>query len=100
MGRGENRLKIKRRRIAFSLNAALAETVAVAGDFNGWNTRTHPLKSDGNGNWQRVMMLPLGTYEYKFLVDGRWQTDPNNAESRPNCYGTRNSIIEVVAAKR
>jgi len=45
--------------------------------------------------WQKVMMLPPGQYEYKFLVDGQWRTDPNNPRQCTNCYGTNNNILHV-----
>ena len=43
-------------------------------------------------------MLPPGAYEYKFVVDGEWLTDPGNPEVRPNAFGTYNSVL-LVAAK-
>ena len=86
---------VKRRRILFSLVNPQAREVSVAGEFNGWNPATHPMKSNGNGNWQKIMMLPPGQYEYKFLVDGQWRNDPSNPDRTPNCYGTYNDILKV-----
>ena len=37
------------------------------------------------------MMLEPGTYEYRFLVDGEWQTDPD-AEVVSNPYSTQNCV--------
>src|SRR3989338_9990509 len=38
----------------FALWAPNAENVSVAGDFNGWNKVSHPLKAreDGSGIWE------------------------------------------------
>lgn len=85
----------KRRRILFSIGDDQAHEVAVVGDFNMWDRASHPMKSDGNGLWQKIMMLPPGQYEYKFLVDGQWRTDPNNPNQCTNCYGTFNNILHV-----
>jgi hypothetical protein len=40
-------------------------------------------------------MLFPGRYEYKFLVDGRWQIDPAGKQMCWNCFGTQNNVIEV-----
>jgi 1,4-alpha-glucan branching enzyme len=85
----------KRRRILFSIGDKEANEVAVVGDFNTWDRASHPMKSDGNGLWQKVMLLPPGQYEYKFIVDGQWRIDTNNPNRCPNCYGTFNNILHV-----
>jgi type 1 glutamine amidotransferase len=41
-------------------------------------------------------MLPPGTFEYKFLVDGQWVADPRNERVCLNSFGTTNSIVRVV----
>ena len=95
MRHSDQRKTAKRRRILFSIDAPQAHEVAVVGDFNTWDRVSHPLKKDDNGLWQKIMMLPPGRYEYKFLVDGQWRTDPNNPRQCTNCYGTNNNILHV-----
>lgn len=86
----------KRRRMRFSLEATEAGTVVLAGDFNGWDVRLHPMRKKDNGRWEREILLGPGRYEYKFLVDGRWQTAAGEDEELPvNCFGTRNHVIQV-----
>jgi 1,4-alpha-glucan branching enzyme len=85
----------KRRRVLFSIGPEQARKVAVTGDFNEWNHASYPMKSDGNGLWQKIMMLPPGQYEYKFLVDGQWRTDPNNPDRCTKCYGTFNNVLHM-----
>ena len=65
------------------------------GDFNSWNPKKHPMKSDGNGIWTKAVMLFPGNYEYKFLVDGEWKEDPENDRKCANCFGTYNSIFNL-----
>jgi 1,4-alpha-glucan branching enzyme len=72
-----------------------ARKVSLSGDFNEWNTASHAMKSDGNGRWQKILMLPPGDYEYKFLVDGQWRTDPGNPNQCVNAYGTFNHVLHV-----
>jgi 5'-AMP-activated protein kinase regulatory beta subunit len=85
-----------RRRIVFSFSDKAAHEVAVAGDFNQWNRKSHRMKPNGQGRWQKIMMLPPGQYEYKFWVDGRWRTDPDNPIQSPNCFGTYNNVLQVL----
>ena len=95
MSQGRPKQKIKRRRVTFSLEAAEAQEASLMGDFNNWNPKMHPMKNDGNGIWSKTVMLYPGEYEYKFLVDGDWKEDPRNGQTRPNCFGTRNSVLNL-----
>lgn len=87
----------KKRRITFSISAPAAEEVILLGDFNGWDPVKHPMKQDSNGMWKKIVMVPPGRYEYKFLVDGQWQLDPENVQICTNCFGTRNHYISLEA---
>ncbi len=98
MAKVKSRQKIKRRRWTFSLEAAEAKEVFLTGDFNHWSPEKHPMKRDENGMWNKVVMLPSGNYEYKFLVDGQWREDPQNGHLCPNCFGTYNSVMNLPEA--
>jgi 1,4-alpha-glucan branching enzyme len=87
--------KVKRRKIIFSLKTSTAHEVILMGDFNDWNAKAHPMNKDENGVWKKTVMLFPGRYEYKFLVDGQWETDPQNDQVCFNRFGTRNSILVV-----
>ena len=89
--------EMKRQRVTLSLNAAEAKEVFLMGDFNNWNPKIHPMKSDGNGIWSKTVMLYPGEHEYKFLVDGNWQEDPRNDHTCPNSFGTQNSVLNLTA---
>ena len=87
--------KTKRRRIIFSFNAPNAGKVSLVGEFNNWDPKKHPMKSEGNGLWTKTVMLKPGRYEYKFLADENWMLDTQNDHSCLNSYGTLNSLITV-----
>ena len=95
MAKVKPKQKVKRRRVTFSLEATQAKEVILTGDFNNWDPKIHPMKTDGNGLWNKTVMIPPGKYEYKFLIDGDWKEDPQNAQTCPNCFGTQNSIINL-----
>jgi 1,4-alpha-glucan branching enzyme len=65
---------------AFRVWAPHAQSVAVAGSFNGWSTNAHPLASEGNGYWSCEVPGASPGNPYKFvLVSGgvtRWKIDP------------------------
>ena len=87
--------KIKLRKVTFSFESTGAKEVILAGDFNNWNPKKHPLKNDGKGTWGKSVMLSPGKYEYKFFVDGEWRLDPRNDQTCSNCFGTQNNVLNV-----
>lgn len=77
-----------------------ASDVQVAGDFNNWQPQMTPLKKiDQKGTWQVKLPLEPGSYRYRFVVDNRWQHDPNNQSTEPNPYGELNSVLQVSTKK-
>ncbi len=65
----------------FKLNGFTnAQNVYVAGSFNDWNPNSTRLKKTAKG-WALSIILPKGNYEYKFIADGQWMTDPGNPHS-------------------
>jgi 1,4-alpha-glucan branching enzyme len=83
--------KSGRRRVIFSLESPKADEVILMGDFNQW----HPMKKDNNGVWKKTTMLFPGKYEYRFLVDNRWENDPGNNQTCLNRFGSKNNFIVV-----
>ena len=70
-------------------------SVAVAGDFNGWQSASTPLIRRG-GVWSTVLALPPSTYEYMFVVDGeRWETDPLATGTRDDGFGGTNAVLDL-----
>ena len=70
-----------------------AKNVVLSGNFNGWNTG-ELFMDKVKGGWQLYYVLGPGNYEYKFIVDGKWMTDPAN----PNTTGsgkTQNSFLAL-----
>lgn len=54
-----------------------AHQVILSGNFNEWNTAELAMTKTTTG-WRIPYVLAPGTYEYKFIVDGKWITDPEN----------------------
>jgi len=87
--------KTQNRRITFKFEASEAKEAILVGDFNSWDAKKHTMKKDNKGRWTKIVTLAPGMYEYKFLVDGQWQNDPNNDQMVANSFGTLNNILTV-----
>lgn len=75
-----------------------AATMAIAGDFNGWNPQQTKLKINEEHNvWQAVIPVPPGRYRYRLVVDGKWVKDPYNLQVESNPFGELNNVVVVKA---
>ncbi len=81
------------KKVNFAIVAPEAQNVFLVGDFNGWNIESHPLKKDSKGTWKISINLIPGRYQYRFIVDGQWQEDPNCTTFIPNGYGGVNCLL-------
>lgn len=74
--------------------AAGEKSVHLAGSFNDFSDRSHPMQGpDAQGRFRLSLKLKPGVYEYRFRIDGRqWRSDPGNPE-QVGYY--RNSVLQV-----
>ena len=56
------------------------------------------MKSNENVTWVRNVIIPPGKYEYKFLVDGQWEEDPQNDQTCLNGFGTYNNVFNLTGS--
>ncbi len=76
--------------------APLAREVAVAGDFNAWKPELARMRRGQGGVWTvEIPLSPGRRYEYMFLVDGRWVTDPTAPASVDDGFGGRNAVLDL-----
>jgi 1,4-alpha-glucan branching enzyme len=81
--------------IEFRLRSPQAKSAFVAGSFNSWDLKRTPMRKEGDGEWKATVTLPPGRYEYRFIVDGQWLSDPSAKESVHNTFGSTNSVVTV-----
>jgi 1,4-alpha-glucan branching enzyme len=81
--------------IEFSFYAPRAKDVKLAGSFTDWNSKPIKLKSSKDGKWQTTVRLKPGTYEYRFLVDGKWENDQNPVQLKQNEFGSVNCVLGI-----
>jgi 1,4-alpha-glucan branching enzyme len=81
--------------IEFRLRSPQAKSAFVAGSFNSWDLKRTPMRKEGDGEWRATVTLPPGRYEYRFIVDGQWLSDPTAKDSVHNTFGSTNSVLTV-----
>ena len=93
----EGRLRLpEAREILFKVEAPEGSVVQIAGDFNEWVPESLDFtESQGIPLWHKSISLRPGSYEYKYLVDGRWIADPANDSTVEDAYGGVNSLISL-----
>ncbi|MFN9993399.1 MAG: cellulose synthase operon protein YhjQ/BcsQ, partial [Phycisphaerales bacterium] len=75
---------------------SIGNSVAVAGEFNGWNPESHRMtRNPALGVWEICVKLPVGRHRYRLIIDGVWGADPYNDHCEPNPYGESDSFVEV-----
>jgi 1,4-alpha-glucan branching enzyme len=72
---------------------ANARKVILAGEFNNWNEEQLVMKKTPDG-WEIPYVLAAGNYQYKFIIDGQWMTDPLNPHLASQ-HGHINSVVTV-----
>lgn len=84
-------------RVTFELPSCVwADRIYVAGTFNHWDERAIPLTQSRDGVWRATIELPIGQrHEFRYLIDGRWQTDYHADSFTDNIYGSHNSVIDL-----
>lgn len=70
-----------------------AGEVFLIGSWSQWKKKETMMKMEDYYVCQ--VSLPLGTYEYKFLVDGKWTHDKNEPVIL-NSYKTYNHVRKII----
>lgn len=84
--------------VQFALEAPGASSVAVAGDFDGWEGSNVLSDTDGDGIWTGRVPVKPGVHTYMFIVDGsKWITDPRADRYAEDGFGNRNAVLAVTA---
>lgn len=86
----------KTTRVTFSVRAEVGSKVFLAGSFNNWDpTAKEMVDKKGDGVFTTTVSLPVGSHQYKFVIDGTWCADPECSDWVQNDHGTLNSVKHV-----
>lgn len=96
-GRFELRSQAAARAVDLFFSAPQAASVAVVGDFNGWDPRqTRMIRTNHEGRWMARLKLPPGVHQYSFVIDGStWMPDPDAKTTLADGFGGLNSVIII-----
>ncbi|MFB3891585.1 MAG: glycogen-binding domain-containing protein [Phycisphaerae bacterium] len=67
--------------------------VHIAADFTNW--KPVPLAKQKDGTFAGDFPLQSGSYQYRFIVDGNWTSDPDNSLHATNPFGSTNSVARI-----
>jgi len=85
--------------VQFVVEAPMAQSVHLVGDFNEWQPTVALEDPDADGVWSGRVLLQPGVHEYMFVIDGDdWITDPNAASYKDDGFGQRNALVAVAPA--
>jgi 1,4-alpha-glucan branching enzyme len=79
----------------FSFTAPEARRVELVGDFTHWTKYPLTMQKNHEGIWRLTIDLEPGAHRYRYLVDGKWQDDPECSLRVPNPYGTHDAVRQV-----
>lgn len=85
-------------RVTFELPPEVnAQTARLCGDFNEWDTTSHPMKRRKDGSFTLTISLKPGRrYRFRYLLDGeRWENDWAADAYVSNPFGSDDSVVEV-----
>jgi len=78
--------------VVFKYMVRSAKEVYLIGTFTNWKDKILMIKSDGD--FMTIVDLPEGEHQYKFVVDGRWEHDPNQS-TVDDTFNGKNNIVTV-----
>ncbi len=82
--------------VVFTLKAPCEAKVRIVGDFNAWSAEHGEMRYEKEDRvWKKVVPLSPGEYQYKFIIDDEWISDPANPQEADNRFGGKNSLIRI-----
>jgi len=76
------------------------ETLEIAGEFNNWIPDHNIVTQRADGVIKKILKVQPGHYQYRLIIDGKWQKDPSNLNQTLNDYGETNSLLKVTAEEK
>jgi chromosome partitioning protein len=82
--------------VVFTLKAPYQAKVLIVGDFNGWSAEQGEMHYEKEQQvWKRFIPLAPGRYNYKYIVNDAWMSDPSNPHEEDNEFGGKNSVLHI-----
>lgn len=85
--------------VTLTYKGKVEKGIFVKGDFNAWNSKSHPLQKISDTVYQTTLSLDPGEYGYQFVADGKGVFDVSNPNRRSNGFGGENSVLTVAESR-
>lgn len=85
----------KTQKTSFKATLPEADSVALVGDFNLWNSEANPMKKGRGGVWKAELALKAGEYQFRYFVNEIDWVNDEDAPVVPNAFGSYNSVAVV-----
>jgi len=66
----------------------------VCGSWDNW--RPHKLYHEGAGLWSSILRVPVGTREFRFIIDGEWMVSSRHPALGDQCKGEQMNNVRVI----
>jgi 1,4-alpha-glucan branching enzyme len=86
---------MKRKRVTFEVSAPEARRACLVGDFNDWDSETHPMTRERAGKWKLRILLPPGSYRYAVQVDGKTIKNSRKLNVEPGRFRSSSDRLNV-----
>jgi 1,4-alpha-glucan branching enzyme len=86
---------MQRKRVTFEVSAPKARSACLVGDFNAWDSETHPMNRERGGKWKLRILLPPGTYRYAVLIDGKTIRNGRKLNVEPRRFRASSDRLDV-----
>ena len=84
-------VRITPKSVIFELDIG-ADEVILKGSWNNW--KGEKMKKNKKGLFSKRKKLNPGTYEFGYMVDGKWIAD-DSCELVDSPFGSKNSLLKV-----
>src|SRR5262245_41640092 len=85
------------REVPFVVRATGASDDVITADCTHGTRDSIRPRTGPNDEWRAVLELEPGEHQYRLVIDGNWQDDPQASKKVPNPYGGYNSVLRVPA---
>lgn len=82
-------------RLIWNYGELAGKEIKIAGEFNDWIPDRDVETLDEDGILKKVLHVEPGEYQYRIVIDGKWQDDPFNPNRVKNKFGGNNSLLNI-----
>ncbi len=93
-------LKKSARGVTFTFDEKSDEQIYLAGDFNNWNEKSHPLKKGKDKKWSITIKLPPGEHQFRYVKNNEWYNDHKADKYVRTVWDSDNSVVVVPESRK